>query len=590
MAHTYAAPLDDIRFVLESVVDYPAAIVSLPGYEETSLDDLMEVLGEAAALCSEVLLPLNRIGDSEGCQLVGDSVRTPPGFVEAYKAFAGGGWTGIFASPDYGGAGLPHVAQAVLAELLCATNVAFSAYVTLGHGAYQALVRHGSPEQRERYLPSLVSGRWTGTMCLTEPHAGTDLGLIRTKAVPATDGSYRITGQKIFITCGEHDLTENIVHLVLAKLPDAPDGTRGISMFVVPKVLPDGGRNRVVATALEHKMGFAGTPTCVMSFEDAWAELVGAPHRGMQAMFTMMNTARLDVGLQGLGLAEGAYQQAAAYARERLQGRSPSGAARPELEADPVIVHPDVRRALLRIRSQVEAGRALALWTAAELDVSERHPDPERREAADDFVALMTPIVKAGLTDVGWEATSLALGVFGGHGYIRDTGIEQYVRDARITQIWEGTNGIQALDLVGRKLPDGSGRMLRRFFHPARSFLEQHAGTAGLAELVGPATEALDLLRDATQLVAERSASDREEGAAAATDYLRLFQLTVFGYLWARMAEAALRRTDLPPGFGAAKLAAGRFFAARVLPEAHGLARAIAAGKETLMELPAEAF
>ena len=335
MAHTYAAPLDDIRFVLESVVDYPAAIVSLPGYEETSLDDLMEVLGEAAALCGEVLLPLNRIGDSEGCQLVGDSVRTPPGFVEAYKAFAGGGWTGIFASPDYGGAGLPHVAQAVLAELLCATNVAFSAYVTLGHGAYQALVRHGSPEQRERYLPSLVSGRWTGTMCLTEPHAGTDLGLIRTKAVPATDGSYRITGQKIFITCGEHDLTENIVHLVLAKLPDAPGGTRGISMFVVPKVLPDGGRNRVVATALEHKMGFAGTPTCVMSFEDAWAELVGAPHRGMQAMFTMMNTARLDVGLQGLGLAEGAYQQAAAYARERLQGRSPSGAARPEPRGRP---------------------------------------------------------------------------------------------------------------------------------------------------------------------------------------------------------------------------------------------------------------
>jgi hypothetical protein len=361
-------------------------------------------------------------------------------------------------------------------------------------------------------------------------------------------------------------------------------------MLVVPKVLADGTRNGVVATALEHKMGFGGTPTCVMAFEDAWGELVGEPHRGMSAMFTMMNAARLDVGLQGLGLAEGAYQQAASYARERLQGRSPAGPARPELEADPIIVHPDVRRTLLRIRSQVEAGRALALWTAAELDVAERHPDAERRQAAADLVALMTPIVKAGLTDVGWEATSLALGVFGGHGYIRDTGIEQYVRDARITQIWEGTNGIQALDLAGRKLPEGSGRLLRRFFQPARSFLEQHADTAGVEAIVGPAAEALGLLREATQLVSQRSAADREEAAAAASDYLRLFQLTAFGYLWARMGEAAVRRPDLPPAFRDAKLAAGRFYAARVLPEVHGLARAVASGKRTLMELRAEAF
>jgi alkylation response protein AidB-like acyl-CoA dehydrogenase len=590
MPHVYAAPLADIRFVLESVVDYPSTVAELPGYEDASLDDLMDVLGQAAALCGDVLLPLNRIGDREGCELVGDTVRTPPGFVDAYRQFADGGWTGLVASPAYGGAGLPHVAQAVLAELLCATNVAFSAYVTLGHGAYQALVRHGSTEQCERYLPGLVSGRWTGTMCLTEPHAGTDLGLIRTRAVPAPDGSYRITGQKIFITCGEHDLTDNIVHLVLAKLPDAPEGTRGISMFLVPKVLADGSRNGLTATALEHKMGFAGTPTCVMAFEDAWAELVGEPHRGMSAMFTMMNVARLDVGLQGLGLAEGAYQQAAAYARERLQGRAPAGAARPELEADPIIVHPDVRRSLLRIRSQVEAGRALALWTAAELDVSERHPDPERRQAADDLVALMTPVVKAGLTDIGWEATSLALGVFGGHGYIRETGIEQYVRDARITQIWEGTNGIQALDLVGRKLPEASGRLLRRFFHPAQSFLEQHADTPGLEGIVAPAAEALEHLRGTTQLVAERSTGDREEAAAAATDYLRLFQLTALGHLWARMGEAALRRTDLPSGFAGAKLAAGRFFGAKVLPETDALARAIASGKSTLMALPAEAF
>jgi 3-(methylsulfanyl)propanoyl-CoA dehydrogenase len=589
MAQRYAAPLHDVRFVLESVVDYPATVATLPGYEEAGLDDLMGVLAEAGTLCTEVLLPLNRRGDEEGCRLVDGLVRTPTGFADAYRRFADGGWCGLMASPDYGGAGLPHVAQAVLAELVCGTNVAFSTYVTLGHGAYQALERHGSDEQRGRYLPKLVSGEWAGTMCLTEPHAGTDLGLIRTRAEPDGSGAHRISGQKIFITCGDHDLTENIVHLVLAKLPDAPDGTRGISMFVVPKLLPDGRRNSVVATALEHKMGLGGSPTCVMAFDGAAGELVGEPHQGMRNMFTMMNVARLDVGLQGLGLAEAAYQMAAAYSRERLQSRAPAGPARADLEADPIIVHPDVRRALLRIRSQVEAGRALALWTAAELDVSERHPDPERREAAADLVALMTPVVKAGLTDLGWEATNLALGVFGGHGYIRDTGIEQHVRDARITQIWEGTNGIQALDLVGRKLPEGSGRLVGRFSDQASGVLDELGGM-GLTELARPAADALGLLDETTRLVAERAGRDREEGAAAATDYLRLFTLTTFAYLWARMAAAAHTSTDLAPGLRDAKLAAARFYMSRVLPEVHGLALAVAAGKQTVMALPADDF
>jgi alkylation response protein AidB-like acyl-CoA dehydrogenase len=575
--------------VLEGVVDYPTTVASLPGYEEAALDDVMGVLAQAATLCADVLLPLNRVGDEEGCRLVGGGVRTPSGFVDAYRSFAEGGWCGLVASPEHGGAGLPHVVQAVLAELVCATNLAFSTYITLGHGAYQALVRHGSERQRRAYLPKLVSGEWTGTMCLTEPHAGTDLGLIRTRAEPDAGGGYRLSGQKIFITCGDHDLTENILHLVLAKLPDAPEGTRGISMFLVPKLLPDGTRNGVAATAVEHKMGLGGSPTCVMTFDGARGELVGEPHQGLRHMFTMMNVARLDVGLQGLGLAEAAYQMAAAYARQRLQSRAPAGPARPDLEADPIGVHPDVRRALLRIRSQVEAGRALALWTAAELDVSERHPDPERRGAAADLVALMTPVVKAGLTDLGWEATNLALGVFGGHGYIRDTGIEQHVRDARITQIWEGTNGIQALDLVGRKLPEGSGRLVRRFLEPAASFLEGQRGTE-LDELAAPAADALALLAETTRLLAERAGADREEAAAAASDYLRLFTLAALGYLWVRMARAALASQAVGPERRDAKLQVARFYLSKVLPEVHGLARAVAAGKQPLMALPLEGF
>jgi alkylation response protein AidB-like acyl-CoA dehydrogenase len=582
--NAYAPPLDDVRFILESVVDYPDAIAVLPGLEEAQLDLVMDVLTEAGTFCVDELLPLNRSGDEEGCTLASGAVSTPAGFRAAYGRLAAGGWTALACEREHGGAGLPHLAKACFHEMMAATNLGFLTYTALGHGAYDALLRHGSDDQRSRLLPPLVSGVSTGTMCLTEAHAGTDLGLIRTRAVPSDDGSYRISGQKIFITAGDHDLTDDIVHLVLAKLPGAPAGTRGISMFVVPKRLPDGSRNGVTCTALEHKMGIRSSATCALEFEDARGELVGEPHRGMRAMFTMMNGARLDVGLQGLGLAEAAYQLAADYARERLQGRSPAGASRPDLSADPIIVHPEVRRVLLRIRTQVEAGRALGLWVASELDVADRHPDPARREQAGDFVALMTPIVKAGLSDLAWEATSLALGVFGGHGYIRDSGVEQLVRDARITQIYEGTNDIQALDLAGRKLGEGSGRLLRRFFHPVSERLAAAVADPELEGLATPAHDALELLRQATLAIYARAQDDREEAAAAARDYLRLFQLTAFAYLWVVMAAAAQSRSDLDDDFRAAKLAGARYFMARVLPETAGLAAAIAAGKATLMD------
>jgi alkylation response protein AidB-like acyl-CoA dehydrogenase len=587
----YRAPLADVRFLLGDVLDYAGRVTALPGQEESTLEMLMDVLGEAGTFCANELAPLNRPGDEQGATWTEEGVRTPAGFAAAWKALVAGGWPGLTCDVEYGGSGLPHTTQIVLEELLCATNLSFATYLGLRHGAYQALMLHGSDEQRERLLPGLATGEVAGTMCLTEAHAGTDLGLIRTLAVPDPDGGYRVSGTKVFITAGDHDMTDNIVHLVLARLPDAPAGTKGISLLIVPKVLPDGSRNAVTCTSIEHKMGIRASATCVMAFEGAWGELVGAPHSGMRSMFTMMNAARLSVGIHGLGLAEGAYQQAVRYARGRLQGRSLAGAARPDLEADPIIVHPDVRRALLRIRSQVEAGRALALWTAIELDVAHRHPDPATRAAADDLVALMTPILKAGLTDLGWEATSTALGVFGGAGYIRETGIEQYVRDARIAPIYEGTNGIQALDLVGRKLPDGAGRLLRRFFHPADAWLAEHRDDEAIGDFVDAATRTVDALRRTTLWLGERSVADREEAGAAATDYLRLFGFAASAYLWARMAAAAVDpAAACSPAFREAKLAAGRFWITRVLPEAGALAREITAGKATTMAFPEEAF
>jgi alkylation response protein AidB-like acyl-CoA dehydrogenase len=591
----YTAPLRDMRFVLNELAD-PDRLRALPGCEEVTPELVDPVLEEAAKLCSEVLFPLNRPGDEEGCALENGVVRTPKGFPEAYRTFREGGWAALACDPDYGGQGLPKSVSLLFEEMMCSANLSFGMYPGLSHGAYAALLKHGSQELRDRYLPKLVSGEWTGTMCLTEPQCGTDLGLIRTKAVPAEDGTYRITGNKIFISAGEHDLAENILHLVLAKLPDAPAGTRGISLFLVPKFLPTedgrpGARNGVTCTSIEHKMGIKASATCAMSFDEAEGWLVGRPHKGLSAMFTMMNEARLSVGVQGLGLAEVSYQNAVAYAKDRLQGRALGGAVQPERPADPIIVHPDVRRMLLTMRAQIEGCRALAMLTAQEQDVATRHPDPAERQAADDFVQLMTPIIKAYLTDMGWDATATGMQVLGGHGYIREWGMEQHVRDARIAQIYEGTNGVQALDLVGRKMGAHAGRYLRRFFHPVLAYIEARSEDPAMEEFVLPLSKAFGRLQQATAEVARRGLGDPFEAGAAATDYLRLFGLTALAYVWARMAEVALaKQAGDETGFYRAKLATARFFMQRILPQTSGLSAAILAGGGTLKAFEDAAF
>ena len=595
----YKAPLDDMRFVLNEVLGYEAAVAGLEGYEEATPDLVDAILGEAARFCENELQPLNLPGDAEGCRYENGVVRTPAGFREAYALYAEGGWTGLTCDPARGGQGLPKTVGFAVEEMICSANMAFGMYPGLSHGAYNAIERWADEALREVYLPRLADGSWSGTMCLTEPQCGTDLGLIRTRAEPQADGSFALTGTKIFISAGEHDLTENIVHLVLARLPDAPPGIKGISLFLVPKFLPRrdgagwaaGARNGVRCGAIEHKMGIRASATCVLNFDAATGWLVGAPHKGMRAMFSMMNAARLGVGLQGLGLAEVAYQNAAAYARERAQGRALAGPAHPDRAADPILVHPDVRRMLLRQRAVTEGARVLAYWTGMQIDIAERHGDPAVRQAAADFVALVTPVVKAMFTDHGFEAANLALQTFGGHGYIHEHGIEQFVRDARIAQLYEGTNGIQALDLVGRKMPEGGGRLLRRFFHPMQAFLVEHGGTPEMQEFCRPLTAAFAQLQQITLLLAQRGLADPEEAGAAASEYLRFFGLVAVGWMWARIARAALDRTGADPaGFHAGKLHLARFYMKKVLPETASLGLAIQAGKAPLMALPEEAF
>ena len=595
---SYTAPLRDMRFVMHELHD-SASLAKLPGLEEFTPDLLDTVLEEASKFITAVLLPINASGDREGCHYEDGLVHTPKGFKEAYAAFIAGGWGSLSSDPAYGGQGLPESASKLVEEMICASNLSFGLYPGLSHGAYLALKSHGSSELKDLYLPKLVDGSWTGTMCLTEAHCGTDLGLLKTRAVPQPDGSYKLDGSKIFISAGEHDLTENIIHLVLARMPDAPPGIKGISLFVVPKFLPKadgsvGARNGVRCAGIEHKMGIKASATCQMNFDQATGWLVGEAHKGMRAMFVMMNSERLSVGIQGLGVGEVAYQSAVAYARDRLQGRSLSGVKHPDKAADPIIVHPDVRRMLLTARAYNEGCRALSVWVANALDRMERLPDSPARTEAEDFIALMTPIVKALFTDLGFESANLGVQTYGGHGFIVDHGMEQFVRDSRIAMIYEGTNGIQALDLVGRKLPANMGRSLRRFFHPVAEFIDAHGDDAAVGPLVLAFARNFGALQLATSFIAQKGMSDPEEAGAASTDYLRMFGMVALGFMWARTAKVAADALPNAVGdeaaFYRAKLATARFFIERLLPPAGALLYVIKAGKAPVMGLEEAAF
>ncbi|GAY23680.1 acyl-CoA dehydrogenase family protein [Sphingobium fuliginis] len=575
---SYVPPIDDYRFLLTEVLGFDRTMADIG--KEVDADLAVAVLEEAGRMCADRLHPLNRHGDEEGSHLVDGSVKTPEGFADAWRDFAAAGWASLSAEPEYGGQGLPFILQLWLDEMLSAANLSFGLFPGLTRGACEAIIAHASDSLKATYLPRMVSGEWTGAMALTESGAGTDLALLKTKAAPGADSSYAVTGQKIFISSGDHDFGGNIVHLVLARLPDAPAGVKGISLFLVPKYLPDadGGftiRNAMSVGALEKKMGIHAQPTCVMNYDGATGWLVGEPNRGLAAMFTMMNAERLMVGIQGLGIAGAAYQQAAGYAKERLQGRSADGARGPVA----IIEHADVRRMLLNIRGFVEAGRALAGWTALQLDRAHHHPDAAQRAKADALVALLTPVVKAAFTDFGFESAVQAQQVFGGHGYIREWGMEQYVRDARIAQIYEGTNGVQAMDLVGRKLPMAGGAVVDGFFTLVDADLEAGAGL----DIAAKTGDALTLLRGVT---ASLRGAGVDAAGAAAVDYLRLFALVSMGWMWTRMATAA--RGDAP--LHAAKRALADYFAQRMLPQAQGLAAGIAAGEATIMALGADAF
>ena len=592
----YQAPLRDMQFVLHELLGVEREFAALPGFEETTRDLIDPVLEEAAKLCENVLFPLLRVGDEEGCTFEDGEVRTPTGFRDAYRAYVEGGWGGLTCNPEFGGQGLPHTLSVFVEEMLQSSNMALALYAGLTHGACIAIDKHASEDLRRRYLPKLVDGTWSGVMCLTESHCGTDLGLLRTRAEPADDGTYRVTGTKIFITGGEQDLSENIVHLVLARLPDAPAGVKGISMLLVPKFLAEedgsrGERNAVSCGSIEHKMGIRGASTCVMNYDGATGYLIGEPHRGLRAMFSMMNYERLMVGQQGLSLAEVAYQSAAAYARDRLQGRSLKGPVAPDLPADPIIVHPDVRRMLLTARAYNEAARTLLAWVSLQVDRSTHHPDPAVREAADDAVGLFTPVIKAFFTDYGFESCNLCLQVFGGHGYISEWGMEQLVRDARISQIYEGANGIHALDLTARKIPLNGGRAIQAYMESVSSFVAERRDRPELGEFVEPLEAALERLAHATEWLNEASSRDPDEIGAASYDYLRLLALVAFGRMWAESAEIALANQEGDnSGFYRAKLATARFFVRRLLPNTASLLATLSAGADTVMELEAEAF
>ena len=593
----YNPPLRDMQFVLHEVLNVVDELKVMPQHADVDVDTFNAVLEEGGKFASEVIFPINLSGDAEGCTLdkTTHEVTPPKGFKEAYKTYVEGGWPSLSADPEYGGQGLPVTLNQCFYEMLNSGNQAWTMYPGLSHGAYEALHAHGTPEQKKMFLPKLTSGEWTGTMCLTEPHCGTDLGLLRTKAEPQADGTYRITGAKIFISAGEHDMVSNILHLVLARLPDAPAGSKGISLFVVPKFMVNadgslGERNPIFCAGIEHKMGIHANSTCQMVLEGAVGTLVGEPNKGLNAMFVMMNAARLGVGMQSLGLTEVAYQNAVAYAKDRLQMRALSGPKAPDKPADPIIVHPDVRKMLMTARAYAEGGRALAIHTALLIDKELHHPDADVRKECADEVALLTPIVKAFMTDNGWIATSHCMQVYGGHGFIHEWGMEQYVRDARINMIYEGTNTIQSLDLLGRKVLGDNGAKLKKFGKKIAEFVEEEGISEAMQEFVNPLAELGDKVTKLTTEIGMKAFQNPDEVGAAAVDYLRVCGHLVFAYFFARMAKVALDNKDSGDTFYKAKLTTARFYFAKLLPETAGLIRTCRAGLAPLMEMDEALF
>lgn len=590
---SYNPPLRDMQFVMHEVLNVTDALKQIPRHADTDADTINAVLEEGGKFAAEVIFPLNISGDAEGCKLdkTTHEVAAPKGFKEAYAQYVEGGWAALSCDPDYGGQGLPFVLNQCIYEMMNSANQAWTMYPGLSHGAYECLHAHGTDEQKKQFLPKLVSGEWTGTMCLTEPHCGTDLGMLRTKAEPQADGTYRLNGAKIFISAGEHDLAENIVHLVLARLPDAPKGSKGISLFLVPKykVKADGSlgeRNGIYCGGLEHKMGIHANSTCQMILDNAVGTLVGQPNKGLQAMFVMMNAARLGVGNQSLGLTEVAYQNALAYAKDRIQMRSLSGTKAKDKEADPIIVHPDVRKMLLTAKAYAEGGRALACYCALLLDQHLYHPDEKVRKDSDEMLALLTPIIKAFLTDNGFEATVMCQQVFGGHGYIKEWGMEQFVRDARINMIYEGTNTVQSLDLLGRKVLGNNGATLKKFGKLVGALIEQEGVNEKMAEFINPLAVLADQMTKFTTEIGFKGFQNPDEVGAAAVDYLRVAGHMVFGYFFARMASVALQQIaagNTDP-FYQAKLQTARFYFAKLFPETATLMRTARAGSKVLMD------